>query len=168
MRKSFIITEEDKNRILGMHENATKRQYLMEASTTGCIQGDCENGQGTYTWSDGSKYVGQWKVGKENGNGTYTGIKGYVWTGEFKDGKPVGATFNDLDNTIQKNVTQQYTTPDVIQKIQNLLIDKKYSVGKFGADGKFGNNTAMAVLKALQNLPVNPSQDSPTPPNTTA
>ena len=31
MHKSFIITEEDKNRILGMHENATKRQYLNEA-----------------------------------------------------------------------------------------------------------------------------------------
>lgn len=30
MHKSFIITEEDRNRILGMHENATKRQYLNE------------------------------------------------------------------------------------------------------------------------------------------
>jgi hypothetical protein len=32
MHKSFIITEEDKNRILGMHEKATKKQYLNEAT----------------------------------------------------------------------------------------------------------------------------------------
>ena len=28
-----------------------------------------KNGQGTYTWSDGSKYVGEWK-GDEMWNGT--------------------------------------------------------------------------------------------------
>ena len=30
MHKSFLITEEDRNRILGMHQSATKRQYLSE------------------------------------------------------------------------------------------------------------------------------------------
>jgi len=24
-----------------------------------CIEGDCSNGQGTYTWEDGTKYVGE-------------------------------------------------------------------------------------------------------------
>jgi len=27
----------------------------------GCIKGDCTNGQGTYTYPDGSVYIGQWK-----------------------------------------------------------------------------------------------------------
>ena len=31
-----------------------------------CIKGNCKNGQGTYTWSSGSKYVGEWKNGKFN------------------------------------------------------------------------------------------------------
>ena len=30
MHKSFLITEEEKNRILGMHNNATSKQYLKE------------------------------------------------------------------------------------------------------------------------------------------
>lgn len=30
MHRSFVITEEEKNRILGIHEQATKRQYLSE------------------------------------------------------------------------------------------------------------------------------------------
>ena len=30
------------------------------------------DGNGTYTWADGRKYVGEWKNGKEHGNGTFT------------------------------------------------------------------------------------------------
>ena len=30
------------------------------------------NGQGTYTYSDGDKYEGEWKNGKYHGQGTYT------------------------------------------------------------------------------------------------
>lgn len=35
MKKLFNITEEEKKRILGLHESATKRQYLSEAKVTG-------------------------------------------------------------------------------------------------------------------------------------
>ena len=137
MHKSFIITEEDKNRILGMHENATKRQYLGEQAfgptvpgttnpfqktstqTTGCIDGDCKNGtgtyivdngskyvgqfkdknfngQGTYTWPNGDKYVGQFKDDKFNGRGSYKNLNGYVWIGDFKDGNPVGTDWETI------------------------------------------------------------------------
>ena len=37
-----------------------------------CIQGNCVNGQGTLTFSDGSKYVGEFKEGKSHGQGTRT------------------------------------------------------------------------------------------------
>ena len=33
MHKSFLITEEEKNRILGMHNNATSKQYLKSFKT---------------------------------------------------------------------------------------------------------------------------------------
>ena len=38
--------------------------FWCNAAFAGCIQGNCKNGQGTYTKSDGSKYVGEWKDGK--------------------------------------------------------------------------------------------------------
>ena len=37
-----------------------------------CTSGDCVNGQGTFTYSDGKKYEGQWKNGKFDGQGTLT------------------------------------------------------------------------------------------------
>ena len=51
-----------------------------------CIKGDCNNGYGTYTWSDGSKYVGRWKEDKEHGLGTYTGADGTIKKGIWKSG----------------------------------------------------------------------------------
>ena len=43
-----------------------------------CIKGDCNNGQGTYRWESGSKYVGEWKNGKSQ---TFTRVtKSYTPT----------------------------------------------------------------------------------------
>ena len=50
-----------------------------------CIKGDCSNGYGTYTYANGSKYVGEWKDGKENGLGTYTFANGIVDKGIWKN-----------------------------------------------------------------------------------
>ena len=50
-----------------------------------CIEGDCTNGQGTFTWSDGSKYVGEWKDDKHHGQGTYTQANGTVSKGIWKN-----------------------------------------------------------------------------------
>jgi hypothetical protein len=38
----------------------------------GEFKGGKPNGQGTYTYANGSKYVGEYKDGKRNGQGTYT------------------------------------------------------------------------------------------------
>ena len=56
----------------------------------GCTEGNCFNGQGTYTWTDGGKYVGQFKDGKKNGQGTYTWAGGAKYIGQFKNGKMHG------------------------------------------------------------------------------
>jgi len=42
------------------------------------------------TYSDGSKYIGEWKENKRHGQGTYTWPNGVKYVGEFKEGKAVG------------------------------------------------------------------------------
>ena len=41
-----------------------------------------------YTWSDGSKYVGEFKEGLPNGQGTLTSPDGSKHEGEYKNGRP--------------------------------------------------------------------------------
>ncbi len=56
------------------------------------------SGQGTQTWPDGKKYVGEFKSDKFHGQGTYTWPNGDKYVGEFKDGKYNGqgtSTFPD-------------------------------------------------------------------------
>ena len=47
------------------------------------------DGQGTYTYSDGNKYEGEWKEGKKHGLGTLTIFNNVrKWIGEFREDKP--------------------------------------------------------------------------------
>jgi hypothetical protein len=51
----------------------------------GCIEGNCFNGQGTKTWTDGAQYIGQFKDDKKNGQGTYMWANGRQSAGQWKD-----------------------------------------------------------------------------------
>ena len=55
-----------------------------------CLEGDCENGKGTYTWTDGDEYIGEWKDGVPHGQGTHTWPSGNKYIGQWKDGKKHG------------------------------------------------------------------------------
>ena len=72
------------------------------ARTTGCTDGDCNNGHGTWTYTDKTTYVGEWRNGLKHGQGTLTWPNGYIYVGEFQDSKwhgqgtltfPDGATY---------------------------------------------------------------------------
>ena len=70
-----------------------------------CIKGDCNNGYGTATWADGSKYVGEHKDGMGHGQGTYTFENGNKYVGEYKDNKRHGqGTFTWADGSIEKGI----------------------------------------------------------------
>ena len=68
-----------------------------------CVPKDgCKNGHGTYTWEDGSIYVGEWKDSQLNGQGTYTGKDGSVKIGVWKDGRLIDS--RQLEYHIKKSV----------------------------------------------------------------
>jgi len=58
------------------------------------------NGQGTFTFPDGSKYVGENKNGWKNGQGTYTLSDGTKYVGKFSDGKIWNGIDYDKDGNI--------------------------------------------------------------------
>lgn len=70
---------------------------------TGCVSGDCQNGQGTYVYADGSTYTGTFRQGKRHGNGEFRSSANETYTGEFQNnyfhgkGKLVQASGKMLD-----------------------------------------------------------------------
>jgi len=52
---------------------------------SGCVQGDCDGGYGTYVYIDGSKYEGQFRNGRLHGQGTWFYTDGDKFTGGFKN-----------------------------------------------------------------------------------
>ena len=57
---------------------------------TECIEGDCINGKGSFTWSSGDKYVGEFTDSKRNGKGTITWVNGNKYIGDWKNGERTG------------------------------------------------------------------------------
>ena len=53
---------------------------------TGCVEGDCQNGHGKYTNSNGAVYDGQFQDGAPNGDGLLTFPDGSYYRGDWKDG----------------------------------------------------------------------------------
>ncbi len=64
-----------------------KKQVEKQKEINGEWKDGKENGQGTYTWADGNKYVGGWKNGLFHGYGTATNFDGRTTQGIFKDGE---------------------------------------------------------------------------------
>ena len=60
------------------------------------------HGDGTMTWPDGNKYVGEYKNGKRDGNGTYTAANGDRYVGEYTNDKKHGqGTDTNANGTIK-------------------------------------------------------------------
>ena len=63
--------------------------FIYDPAFSGCIQGNCSNGQGTFTRGDGAKYVGEFKDDLFYGQGTLTLPNGDKYVGEWKDDKKI-------------------------------------------------------------------------------
>ena len=71
-------------------KNLIKLSMLLILGTSfilseGCISGDCTDGYGTYVFSNGSKYSGDWKYDMRNGYGNNTYTSGAQYSGEYKN-----------------------------------------------------------------------------------
>ena len=135
MKNLFLINEDEKNRILNLHENATKQQYLTEQSTN-------------YTpiqRKDGKFYIkdnrtNQYVLNNDNNvivTKTEEDAQNYI-NNTLKDSPP--QIPEPSAQNAQTNV--QYYGTDSVKEAQKLL-------GMTGkqVDGKFGPKT-LAALKA--------------------
>ena len=53
------------------------------ARSTGCKEGNCENGYGKWVYTDKTTYEGEWVNTKKHGQGIETWPNGYIYKGEF-------------------------------------------------------------------------------------
>jgi uncharacterized protein (TIGR02145 family) len=102
-----------------------------------CISGNCENGYGTYKYSNGNTYTGNWMNGvrhglgsltfangdclsgewvnnKMTGKGTYLWLGGYYYTGEWQNGQMTGLGYMIYSNGAKREgnfVNGEFITP---------------------------------------------------------
>ena len=67
---------------------------------TGEVSNGVPDGQGTFTWPDGTKYVGEFKDGKSDGQGTFTKADGGKYVGEWKGNDLWNGTEYDKDGSV--------------------------------------------------------------------
>ena len=67
----------------------TQPQYKVD------VESGEPNGLGIMIYSNGSKYIGEWKNGKMDGQGTFTFPIGNKYVGKYKDGKKWNVTKYD-------------------------------------------------------------------------
>ncbi|WP_296381460.1 hypothetical protein [Winogradskyella sp.] len=72
------------------HNIVSKSKVKSTGNTSGCLLGDCENGIGYYTYSDGSFYIGRFKNGELHHFGKMRFSNGDFYIGEFRNGKRAG------------------------------------------------------------------------------
>ena len=69
------------------------KQHVEKKSPKATCTGNCQNGQGTYTWANGDAYQGEWKNGLQDGQGTYTWADGEYQGGYKKNLREGQGTF---------------------------------------------------------------------------
>ena len=59
--------------------------FLIQTSgSSNCVEGDCENGEGTYLYPNEDQYEGSWANGTKHGQGMYTWANGDFYNGPWE------------------------------------------------------------------------------------
>ncbi len=132
------------------YKNAMKKilfiSLLLVTYYTGFSQcsGDCKNGKGTYTWSDGERYEGEFKNGKFNGKGTYYYKDGATFIGTYLNGKKHGEGV--YINANGKRFEGTWENGKRVEKTNSIY--KNWLVGKWEGKGyQEGGKTWHVILE---------------------
>ncbi len=91
-----------------------------------CTEGNCENGQGTYKYSDGAKYKGQWKNSRLDGQGTLTYLDGSKYVGQWKNNSYIkNPKGNETHKALPKKMAEEKSQK--AESSKSLKISKKSS-----------------------------------------
>ena len=118
---------------------------LLSSNAYAECKGNCVNGQGTMEWSNGDKYVGEWKDGKIHGVGTLTWSDGTKYAGNWKNG------IEDGTGTMKWSNGDQY--------VGEWKDGKKHGLGKWTSlDGNFFEGTWKNDLRDFSKPFANPDR----------
>jgi peptidoglycan hydrolase-like protein with peptidoglycan-binding domain len=171
MKNLFLITEEEKRRILGLHESANKRQYLNEQITipkynkTEVLKGSWASypcvvnhpnakpvyvQRGEFNWDfkigDFTYLSNGKKIGKDNVQTTYT-----CKDAEFKISRVVPTTTDQLAKG--QGFLKLNDKNDLVKRVQNQLITAGESVTPTGIFDK-ATYDAVKLFQGKQNPPL--------------
>ena len=84
MKKLILIS------VLLFSFNGWAEEEVVNQVSSGCVDGNCSNGKGTYIWSNGDSYTGEWKDNLMHGKGVSTWSDGSKYSGEYRNHKRHG------------------------------------------------------------------------------
>jgi len=81
-----------------------------QSNLPSCTSPPFNNCFGTFTWGDGSKYVGEFKDDRRNGQGTFTAASGEKYVGQWKDDQwdGFGTFYNSNGSIFQQGLWRKF------------------------------------------------------------
>ncbi len=115
-----------------------KKKILKIKIVDVCIKGNCINGKGTFTWDNGSKYVGEFKDGQRHGQGTFTFSGLDIYVGEWKNDRENGQGTKTWEDGSE--YVGEFKDGDMIEGVHTWPGGDKY-VGEFKNGRGHGHGT---------------------------
>lgn len=83
---------DDNGNVLAEYIAKKKEEFADDGTNiqSGCLSGDCQNGEGIFAYPDGSKFEGHFRNGKFDGEGIFSFANGDRYVGHFKENYPDG------------------------------------------------------------------------------
>jgi hypothetical protein len=109
-------------------KNGKSKTFLdtVKYDKTGCVEGDCENGFGTYIWKNGDLNTGFWKNGKQHFMAFKFWKEKDIFIGIYKDGqrKKRGLYIYETGKMKIRNEKVLFSHLEVIKKQKNNATEK--------------------------------------------
>jgi hypothetical protein len=169
MKKLYFLDEEEKNRILNIHESATKRQYLSEqAVTSGWSPDPTGNKTWEYQFKDNSWFARKKGTTQEYNisvDKKYARSVGYL-NNAYPEAIKTTMSSKDKTKKVQQIVSQTENNTRAIQKLLNLKQTGIMDTTLLQNISKMLNGGGQQVQPTQQTTPtsITPAAGTTTPP----